>query len=341
MNLYVSREGQTFGPYTAEQAREYLEQGQLLSTDYAMVQGDSEWKTLPEILGDDASVPAVETQTSGTEGEQSPDESSSKNASMKTTTKSSAKSKKVKGLNSPKTIILRPKKSLAGRIFSTIMVFSFLLLLAVGGLVVAYLAVPSKMTPILKKFGVLPEELFATTTTEEIIGPDGKALEEPKNMDEIAVDEDSFHALRASGMRILPMENETGLQILSSADPEMSIKDEDLANLSILASHVVSLDLTNAKVTDAGLESVAKLGNVKKLILEGCAEITLGGLENIKNLKRLEYLNLIHVKLDDSFVKVLISMESLREVYLFETGLSEDAIKLLKDAKPQMFVNSG
>ena len=81
--------------------------------------------------------------------------------------------------------------------------------------------------------------------------------------------------------------------------------------------------------------------SVKKLILEGCAEITLGGLENIKNLKRLEYLNLIHVKLDDSFVKVLISMESLREVYLFETGLSEDAIKLLKDAKPQMFVNSG
>ena len=58
----------------------------------------------------------------------------------------------------------------------------------------------------------------------------------------------------------------------------MSIQDEDLSNLSILASHVVSLDLTNAKVTDAGLESVAKLGNVKKLILEGCAEITLGGL---------------------------------------------------------------
>ena len=57
MNLYVSREGQTFGPYTIEQAREYLEQGQLLSTDYAMAQGDSEWKTLN--LGSDASVPPL------------------------------------------------------------------------------------------------------------------------------------------------------------------------------------------------------------------------------------------------------------------------------------------
>ena len=82
MNLYVSREGQTFGPYTVEQAREYLEQGQLLSTDYAMAQGDSEWKTLPEILGSDASVPAVESQVAVPEGEQLADESSSKNASM-------------------------------------------------------------------------------------------------------------------------------------------------------------------------------------------------------------------------------------------------------------------
>ena len=82
-----------------------------------MAQGDSEWKTLPEILGSDASVPAVESQTAVSEGEQSPEESSSKNASMKTTTKSSAKSKKVKGLNSPKTIILRPKEFSRSNLF--------------------------------------------------------------------------------------------------------------------------------------------------------------------------------------------------------------------------------
>ena len=84
-----------------------------------------------------------------------------------------------------------------------------------------------------------------------------------------------------------------------------------------------------------------KLGNLKKLILEGTTGISVNGARNLRDLSKLEYLNLIRVKLDDSFVDVLISMTNLREVYLFETELSEEAVNRLKTARPKMFVNAG
>ena len=50
MNLYVSRSGQTFGPYTIEQANSFLNSNQLLPSDYALIEGTTEWKLLPDIL---------------------------------------------------------------------------------------------------------------------------------------------------------------------------------------------------------------------------------------------------------------------------------------------------
>ena len=70
MNVYVSRDGETFGPYTDEQARQFLQSGQLLGSDYALYEGESEWKTLGDLLG-------VNQQTiSPNQLQQSPDQSS-------------------------------------------------------------------------------------------------------------------------------------------------------------------------------------------------------------------------------------------------------------------------
>ena len=48
--LYVSRDGQTFGPYNFDQASQFLQAGQLLASDYAMLEGQSEWRFLPDVL---------------------------------------------------------------------------------------------------------------------------------------------------------------------------------------------------------------------------------------------------------------------------------------------------
>ena len=66
MNLYVSRNGQTFGPYTVEQTKAFLDSNQLLSTDYALIEGTTEWKSLPEVLSSSSapSEPAEKTVVS-------------------------------------------------------------------------------------------------------------------------------------------------------------------------------------------------------------------------------------------------------------------------------------
>jgi hypothetical protein len=55
----------------------------------------------------------------------------------------------------------------------------------------------------------------------------------------------------------------------------------------------------------------------------------------------LELLNLIRLKLDDTVVDTLSLMGGLQQVFLYQTGLSSEAIQKLKDSRPRMFVNAG
>ena len=120
-----------------------------------------------------------------------------------------------------------------------------------------------------------------------------------------------------------------------------SMEDNELDTLMPIASHVVSLDLPNSKITDEGMNSITKLVNLRKLNLEGSSAISVSGASKLKTMDKLEHLNLINVKLEDSIVDTLSAIQSLREVYLFNCGISEDAIKRLKSERPKIFVNAG
>jgi hypothetical protein len=45
--------------------------------------------------------------------------------------------------------------------------------------------------------------------------------------------------------------------------------------------------------------------------------------------------------LDDSVVDALSGMTSLKEVYLWRSGLSAEALQKLRDARPDMLVQAG
>ncbi|MEC8243333.1 MAG: DUF4339 domain-containing protein [Verrucomicrobiota bacterium] len=346
MNIYVSRNGQTFGPYTAEQAKQFLETNQLLPTDFALIQGSSEWSTLPEVLAklgveslatispnsaDESPLNTLPTKTSPTEQKPHSSRSESK---AKVNKKRGSKVQKIQRARGGQIVMVAQEKSFLSKIFSTIFVFTFLLLLAVGGIVGAYFAMPSKMGPILSRFGVNIEDFAGEVASDS-------SPSESKSPDEIMLSEDAWNTLRSSGIRILPIVGAKGLQVISSVDPELAMKDEDLEKLMMIAPHIISLDLTDSKVTNAGFDFIAKMPNLKKLFLEGVQQVDTSGITKLKDLENLEYLNLIRVKLEASAVDFLISLQSLREVYLFKTGLDEAEIRKLKTAKPQVFVNSG
>jgi len=129
--------------------------------------------------------------------------------------------------------------------------------------------------------------------------------------------------------------------VLSPIDPKLAINDDDLKVLHLIAQHLVVLDLTNSEVSDAGLENLQKFPNLKKLTLENSQKITAAGIQKIESVMSLEHLNLVGLALDDSVVNSIAKMESLLEVYLYRTGISEDAINALKASRPRMFVNAG
>ena len=50
MQITVNREGQVFGPYSAEEAAAHIATGGLLPTDWAGTPGMTDWKPLSEVL---------------------------------------------------------------------------------------------------------------------------------------------------------------------------------------------------------------------------------------------------------------------------------------------------
>lgn len=50
MQIYVSSDGQQYGPYSVEQLREYLTQGSFAPSDFACPSGNNEWVTIEQIL---------------------------------------------------------------------------------------------------------------------------------------------------------------------------------------------------------------------------------------------------------------------------------------------------
>ncbi len=332
--LYVSRDGQTFGPYDLKQANQFLQAGQLLPSDYAMLEGQTEWKFLPDILNILKESKVRHSQA------QAADLPATQAAPIQKTAKKPAtrkKSVRIQGLNQQSSVIKVKEKSLVAKLIATVMVFIVSLIIVAGSTAGAYLVAPSQIGPIVRKFGLPIDQWFPgweVETVEVVEAP-------PGSLDSIRLSKEQWHHLKASGITILPLEGEDGLQVLSPIDPKLAINDDDLKVLHLIAQHLVILDLTNSEVTDAGLDHLQKFPNLKKLTLENSKKVSSEGVRKLENIVSLEHLNLVGVSLDDSALDSIGKMESLLEVYLFRSGVSEEAVNNLKAARPRMFVNAG
>lgn len=332
--LYVSRDGQTFGPYNLEQATQFFQAGQLLPSDYAMLEGQTEWKFLPDILSilKESEVRHSQVQAADLPATQAAP--IQKTAQKPATRK---KSVRIQGLNQQSSVIKVKEKSLVAKLIATVMVFVVSLIVVAGSTAGAYLVAPSQIGPIVRKFGLPIDQWFPgweVETVEVVEAP-------PGSLDSIRLSKEQWHHLKASGITILPLEGEDGLQVLSPIDPKLAINDDDLKVLHLIAQHLVILDLTNSEVTDAGLDNLQKFPNLKKLTLENSKKVSSEGVRKLENIVSLEHLNLVGVSLDDSALDSIGKMESLLEVYLFRTGVSDGAVNNLKTARPRMFVNAG
>lgn len=334
--LYVSRDGQTFGPYNFDQASQFLQAGQLLASDYAMLEGQSEWRFLSDALNILKEASNRQAMAIGADLPQAPKQVPKKQNPPKKK-ESAQKSVKVRGMNSRTTTIKVKEKSLVSKLIATCAVFFGTALVVSGSTLGAYLVAPEQVGPIVRKFGIPIEVWFPGREADSV-----EIVEAPPGtMQDVKLAPEQWHHLRSSGITLMPIEGQDGLQVISPVDPKLAMNDDDLKILKYIAQHLVVLDLTNSQVSDQGLAVLKEFPNLKKLILEGSAKITSQGIQNISMIPSLELLNLIRLKLDDSVVDILSTMGSLQQVFLYQTGLSSEAIQKLKDTRPRMFVNAG
>lgn len=111
-----------------------------------------------------------------------------------------------------------------------------------------------------------------------------------------------------------------------------------LTSLDVSGSHREDSGLWSVSLTEEGLNSIATLGALRHLRLNGTG-VTSRGLEKLKGLSRLERLDLQDCRrVTDDALPSLDAMKSLRLVDVTGSGMTEAGVAALRRARPDLRV---
>lgn len=251
-----------------------------------------------------------------------------------------ASSRKMSGMNKGQTVIVVKGAGIGSKIFTTLIVlFVISLIVGIIGLGV-YFAAPQAIGPILKKMGITVE---IPPVAKKTPAPAASSQEKPgaANFADIILTDDHIQSLRSTGLDFFKSSDGKGLHCVASVEPDLGLNDEDIPAIEVLAKKIVWLDLSKGNLTDLSVSRLSKIPNLRNLYLEDNKGITSRGVSGLSGLSKLKCLNLVGTSLDDSVVDALSGMTSLKEVYLWRSGLSAEALQKLREARPDMLVQAG
>ncbi|MEO5583739.1 MAG: FN3 associated domain-containing protein [Saprospiraceae bacterium] len=100
---------------------------------------------------------------------------------------------------------------------------------------------------------------------------------------------------------------------------------QKIQDLIKIKDQLISLNMDNMPVNDAEVVTLSKFINLEELNLNN-SSITIKGLEELKKIKSLRVLSLAGVKLDTASIRVLNDFPSLKQVYLWNTGIKDSTL---------------
>jgi uncharacterized membrane protein len=129
--------------------------------------------------------------------------------------------------------------------------------------------------------------------------------------------------------------------VVSPSSPGTSLDTEAFAALNRAAAEIVDLNLTDTALDDADLAAIGALPAVTHLRLAR-NELTDAGLAALAGAPQLAHLNLYGNRgITDRGIAALSAITTLREVYLWGTGVSLDGATKLRSARPGLIVDVG
>jgi mono/diheme cytochrome c family protein len=148
-------------------------------------------------------------------------------------------------------------------------------------------------------------------------------------------------SLATAGFIVRPLSEGDSRLVVSVSSPGTVLGAEALAALAAAAIDIVDLNLADTALDDAGLAAIGPLPAATHLRLAR-NRLSDGGLAALRGAPRLRYLNLYgNDGVTDQGIAALAAIASLRELFLWRTGVSIDGAKRLRAARPGLVVDAG
>jgi uncharacterized membrane protein len=155
-----------------------------------------------------------------------------------------------------------------------------------------------------------------------------------------APDRQAIAAARRFGVSVVPLASSNHFIEIHCTNTGAAFGDKELAALAPLGPQTVWLDLSNTRVSDGGLATVAQFRNLTRLHLNR-TRISDSGLKHLSRLDHLEYLNLYGTSVTDAGLQSLSSLKRLRTLYVWQTAVSGDGLERLRSALPRLEIDAG
>jgi uncharacterized membrane protein len=144
-----------------------------------------------------------------------------------------------------------------------------------------------------------------------------------------------------AGFLVRQVSQQDARLIVTVNSPGKALDSAALAALRAAAAQIVDLNLANADLDDVDLASIGALSAVTHLRLAR-NRLTDAGLAAIAALPALEHLNLYgNAGVTDSGLATLAGVDSLREIYVWQTAVTAAGAASLREQRSALAVNIG
>ena len=160
----------------------------------------------------------------------------------------------------------------------------------------------------------------------------------PKAVDPLAAGlgippEDAIKKLITMGCVVHPVAPDSKLLSVSWIATPGGVADKELEFLKPLGPNISELDLSDTKITDAGMAVIGTFSRVTKLNISNTA-VTDAGIASLKGLSSLDWLAAHSTSVSDASLETLKGLRKLKNVFLWKTRVSSGSAATLQKALP-------
>ncbi len=173
------------------------------------------------------------------------------------------------------------------------------------------------------------------------LGLAGAAAADAVATDSATADPELVARLGAAGLLARQVSQTDARLVVSPISPGTALDAAALEALAAASGEIVDLNLAGTALDDAGLEAIGELPAVTHLRLPR-NRLTNEGLAALASLPKLAHLNLYgNAGITDAAVETLAGIAALREVFLWQTGVTAAGAARLRALRPDLRVDVG